>query len=130
MVSNASDDLPDPDRPVMTTSESRGSSTVTSLRLCSRAPETTMEDWGEGIGSLQSRGVADGFLEQTFASSESPANSLFAFLRVVEGPASYDLSLHPPDDLVRAHADVLEREQVGVIAALRRAVEALLPERA
>src|SRR4051812_39599801 len=29
----------------MTTSESRGSSTVTSLRLCSRAPETTMEFW-------------------------------------------------------------------------------------
>src|SRR3954470_3750569 len=73
MVSNASDDLPDPDRPVMTTSESRGSSTVTSLRLCSRAPETTMEDWGEGIGSLQSRRVADGFSEQTFASPESPA---------------------------------------------------------
>src|SRR3712207_2175025 len=45
MVSKASEDLPDPDRPVMTTSESRGSSTVTSLRLCSRAPETTMEFW-------------------------------------------------------------------------------------
>src|SRR3954468_22392232 len=33
----------------MTTSESRGSSTVTSLRLCSRAPETTMEFWREDI---------------------------------------------------------------------------------
>src|SRR5215213_218602 len=42
MVSNASDDLPEPDRPVMTTSASRGSATVTSLRLCSRAPETTI----------------------------------------------------------------------------------------
>src|SRR5918998_5376851 len=49
MVSKASDDLPDPERPVMTTSESRGSSTVTSLRLCSRAPETTMEFWREDI---------------------------------------------------------------------------------
>src|SRR3954452_10023764 len=29
----------------MTTSASRGSSTVTSLRLCSRAPVTTMEFW-------------------------------------------------------------------------------------
>ena len=29
--------------PVMTTSESRGSTTVTSFRLCSRAPETTRE---------------------------------------------------------------------------------------
>src|SRR3954454_24618765 len=45
MVSKASEDLPDPERPVMTTSESRGSSTVTSLRLCSRAPATTMDSW-------------------------------------------------------------------------------------
>src|SRR3954452_21595858 len=45
MVSNARDDFPDPDRPVMTTRESRGSSTVTSLRLCSRAPVTTIWFW-------------------------------------------------------------------------------------
>src|ERR1700712_4794151 len=38
MVSNASDDLPEPDRPVNTTSLSRGISTSTFLRLCSRAP--------------------------------------------------------------------------------------------
>src|SRR3954466_10466532 len=43
MVSNASDDLPDPDRPVMTTSASRGIFSEMSRRLCSRAPETTME---------------------------------------------------------------------------------------
>src|SRR5690349_16483581 len=49
MVSNASVDLPDPDRPVMTTSASRGSTTVTSLRLCSRAPETTIWPGGEGV---------------------------------------------------------------------------------
>src|SRR5687767_2651301 len=40
MVSNASDDLPEPDSPVNTTSLSRGSSTSTFLRLCSRAPRT------------------------------------------------------------------------------------------
>src|ERR1700754_3112513 len=45
MVSNASDDFPDPDSPVMTTRASRGSSTVTSLRLCSRAPVTTIWFW-------------------------------------------------------------------------------------
>src|SRR3954469_23425476 len=45
MVSKASEDLPDPESPVMTTSASRGSETVTSLRLCSRAPVTTMEFW-------------------------------------------------------------------------------------
>src|SRR6478752_3941231 len=45
MVSKASEDLPEPDRPVMTTRLSRGSSTVTSLRLCSRAPVTTIWFW-------------------------------------------------------------------------------------
>src|SRR3954465_8958855 len=45
MVSKASDDLPEPESPVITTRESRGSSTLTSLRLCSRAPVTTMEFW-------------------------------------------------------------------------------------
>src|SRR3954471_11131437 len=54
MVSNASEDLPEPDSPVMTTSESRGSSTVMSLRLCSRAPVTTMEFWRLDIRPPQS----------------------------------------------------------------------------
>src|SRR4051794_27040721 len=56
MVSKASDDLPEPDRPVMTTSASRGSSTVTSLRLCSRAPATTMDSWRDIRLPLGSRG--------------------------------------------------------------------------
>src|ERR1700722_13881110 len=38
MVSKASEDLPEPDRPVNTTSRSRGMSRSTFLRLCSRAP--------------------------------------------------------------------------------------------
>src|ERR1700722_1135355 len=38
MVSKASEDLPEPDRPVNTTSLSRGISTSMFLRLCSRAP--------------------------------------------------------------------------------------------
>src|SRR2546422_4118883 len=40
MVSNASDDLPEPDNPVMTVRLLRGISTVMFLRLCSRAPRT------------------------------------------------------------------------------------------
>src|SRR5689334_5149289 len=40
MVPNASDDLPDPDTPVNTTSTSRGTSTSTARRLFSRAPRT------------------------------------------------------------------------------------------
>src|SRR5213594_506178 len=40
MVSKASEDLPEPESPVRTTSWSRGSSTSMFLRLCSRAPRT------------------------------------------------------------------------------------------
>src|SRR5581483_12179274 len=42
MVSKASDDLPEPESPVMTMSLLRGSSTSMFLRLCSRAPLTTI----------------------------------------------------------------------------------------
>src|SRR5581483_5798043 len=38
MVSNASEDLPEPERPVNTTSLSRGISTSMFFKLCSRAP--------------------------------------------------------------------------------------------
>src|SRR5688572_21836813 len=42
MVSKARLDLPEPERPVMTTSWSRGISTSMFFRLCSRAPRTTI----------------------------------------------------------------------------------------
>ena len=41
--------LPEPETPVMTTSLSRGMSTSMFLRLCSRAPLTTMESSGMGL---------------------------------------------------------------------------------
>src|SRR4051812_16995057 len=43
----------------MTTIASRGSVTLTSLRLCSRAPETTILSTGEGVitAPFQSRGA-------------------------------------------------------------------------
>ena len=40
IVSKAREDLPEPDRPVNTIRASRGRSSETSLRLCSRAPRT------------------------------------------------------------------------------------------
>src|SRR6476620_8287159 len=52
MVSKARDDLPDPDRPVMTVRLSRAMSTFTALRLCSLAPRT--EIW-VSIGSASFR---------------------------------------------------------------------------
>ena len=39
-VSNAREDFPEPDNPVMTTNLSRGISTSIFFRLCSRAPLT------------------------------------------------------------------------------------------
>src|ERR1700744_5252555 len=53
MVSKASEDLPDPDRPVSTVRVSRGLSTSIFLRLCARAPRMEMffSIWVSGCGS-------------------------------------------------------------------------------
>src|SRR5262245_14596617 len=64
IVSKASDDLPEPERPVNTTSRSRGISRSTFLRLCSRAPrmEITRRSAGEGADVLPiswRRGILD-----------------------------------------------------------------------
>src|SRR4029077_10686639 len=50
MVSNASDDLPEPESPVNTTNLSLGIERVTFLRLCSRAPRIVI--WSVGIGTF------------------------------------------------------------------------------
>src|SRR5688572_7303799 len=75
MVSKASDDLPEPERPVITTSLSRGSSTSMFLRLWTRAPRTAIQSCAislyrlyrglpKGVivpsGSSRSRGVLSG----------------------------------------------------------------------
>src|SRR6478735_8035437 len=62
MVSNARLLLPLPDRPVMTTSRSRGRSTSISRRLCSRAPRTEMMSGspaGTAFGARAARGELD-----------------------------------------------------------------------
>src|SRR5258707_2772045 len=53
MVSKASEDLPEPDRPVNTTSWSRGMATSTFLRLCSRAPRMVI--WRASRADLADR---------------------------------------------------------------------------
>src|SRR6185312_6488131 len=55
IVSKAKEDFPEPDRPVKTIMESRGRSTLTFWRLCSRAPLTTKRD----ISAERETGVAD-----------------------------------------------------------------------
>src|SRR3546814_6374751 len=57
MVSKARLDLPEPESPVMTIRLSRGRSTSTPFRLCSRAPRTEM--WVRLMGGVCSRFVLD-----------------------------------------------------------------------
>src|SRR5688500_14476758 len=54
MVSKASDDLPDPDKPVITISLWRGSTKSTSFRLCWRAPLMMM--YLSGVASVGTDG--------------------------------------------------------------------------
>src|SRR6267154_6758426 len=63
MVSKASEDLPEPDSPVNTTSRSRGISRSTFLRLCSRAPriEITRPPSRLRRGRLSNRSVMPRF---------------------------------------------------------------------
>src|SRR3546814_16112070 len=56
MVSKASDDLPEPDRPVITISRSRGRSRSMFFRLWVRAPRMRMGSIALGGGDLGSGG--------------------------------------------------------------------------
>src|ERR1051325_7029895 len=64
MVSKASEDFPEPERPVNTTSLSRGISTSMFLRLCSRAPRIEIArrldpaEWSVQRAALQRRLLA------------------------------------------------------------------------
>src|SRR5439155_3378793 len=68
MVSNASEDLPEPEMPVKTIRRSRGSSRSTFWRLCSRAPRMTI------VSAISSSGYPPGALiERTFGGSSDQA---------------------------------------------------------
>src|SRR6476619_144333 len=79
MVSKASEDLPDPDRPVMTTSWSRGRSTSIFFRLWTRAPRTAIQSWAIS----------------TVGNSGRNPNSYFSRLRCLSGGAALQVSLIP-----------------------------------
>ena len=57
MVSKASELLPLPETPVITTRRSRGMSMSTPFRLCSRAPRTRMERRSGAGGSAFARAM-------------------------------------------------------------------------
>src|SRR6202035_2239669 len=67
MVSNASDDLPDPDRPVITTSLCRGMSTSMFLRLWTRAPRTAIQ-----LCAMVSAGFLPGSRNFHFITADHP----------------------------------------------------------
>src|SRR5450759_5162652 len=69
MVSNASDDFPEPDRPVKTINSSRGSRTSTSLRLCSRAPRIVRSVLVVGSATGSSYRAVPGY-ERMFVSAD------------------------------------------------------------
>src|SRR5688572_26036541 len=82
MVSKASDDLPDPDTPVMTTNLLRGTTTSMFLRLCSRAPRMTMES----IGRNQSNSGGGGgvpVLRHVVAESQSRKGCIAALFETL-----------------------------------------------
>src|SRR4051794_32561749 len=60
MVSNASEDLPDPLGPVNTTTLPRGKDTETFFRLCWRAPTTTSRSMEGGTVSTERRAASQG----------------------------------------------------------------------
>src|SRR5690606_36374749 len=55
MVSKASEDLPEPERPVITISLSRGKRTSIFLRLCSLAPRMTISRLGLELSVIVSK---------------------------------------------------------------------------
>src|SRR5438477_12343285 len=68
MVSNASEDLPEPEMPVKTIRRSRGSSRSTFWRLCSRAPRMTI------VSAISPSGYPPGApIERTFGRSSGQA---------------------------------------------------------
>src|SRR5947207_1827160 len=64
MVSNTSELLPEPETPVNTVSRRFGSSTLTSLRLFTRAPCTRITSWRSATCSGTSKSSAHRFLHE------------------------------------------------------------------
>src|SRR4051794_1404086 len=89
MVSKANEDLPEPLRPVITVRLSRAISTLTPLRLCSRAPRTLM---CVSISSASFRFCSSGI--RRWPSPSTPPSAIWA--RLSEMPA-VTASDHPAE---------------------------------
>src|SRR6478609_1071107 len=104
MVSNAREDLPEPDRPVNTIMASRGRSRSTLRRLCSRAPLTTRRvmsgRFRTGRDGAASR-TASGSTAEWTSTAGSSATALGTNLMLIEN--FFEELFRPP----RAPPDVL-----------------------
>src|SRR2546423_3452951 len=86
MVSKASDDFPEPESPVKTTSLSLGMDRVTFLRLCSRAPRIVI--WSVGIGTpVHSFSLVTANVPLAAATSRRPGASIRPSATMVRRPA-------------------------------------------
>src|ERR687889_2408064 len=72
MVSNASDDFPEPERPVITVRRLRGIATEMFLRLCSRAPRTTRNSWAIAPKAIRRRTVGSMEAHRQIARPRTP----------------------------------------------------------
>src|SRR5579884_2626730 len=127
MVSKASEDLPEPDSPVMQTSELRGRRTVMSLRLCSRAPWTTSS-------SFVTRASLPPWVEREQVFVKACAEPPRASIRVRDAPTGWSpdgsaiLHLGGSAAWSRVHPFVVsppvERARAGALPARDRAYAA------
>src|SRR2546425_1128851 len=80
MVSKASEDLPEPDSPVITVKRFRGISTLMFLRLCWRAPLTVMRSIAICLGPCVSPQMGISGCEETVILAERVAVSKWTLL--------------------------------------------------
>ena len=105
MVSNARLDLPEPDKPVITMSLSRGRSISTPLRLCSRAPRTLMwvRDIDYAVPDLFQKRKAAIWLLKLWGYSaviSSIVKDVLAYWRI-DGTNVVPVALKPTDTIYR-----------------------------
>src|ERR671937_1536838 len=105
MVSNASDDLPLPLSPVITTSRSRGMTRSMFFRLCCRAPRISMDSRGTVHDCPASHAGGAISLAGSRRMGQLPWHRLFPF---VDGQGAFEL-----DDLVAEQGGFFELELAG-----------------
>src|SRR5215210_5466795 len=116
MVSNARLDLPEPDSPVITMRASRGRLRWRSLRLCSRAPETTIWSWRLTEPSLRAvtdRQMRTSVCVRNLRESESPVLFGYTILYVRDVAASvkfYERAFRQPARLLHESGQYAELE--------------------